>query len=397
MDFAECGGSLIPDLGFALANSGRGQSGFSSGPVGGRVHRLQSRHRSETHAGKGKDDDAEKYGTGRFLFGILVLLLATGGSRADTLNNADALVGSACASTNREAIEWMSRERPAEAANILSRMLVQTGDVPGNRLCRAVTLTNMANAMLRSGRLDEAARAATDAADLAGRDNRAWTALLYEPKLILAQFAVQQRHGSQALRLLNELDSIPGASAREMAVRFGLEAFVVAEKGEFKRAEALARRSVEEWQRTGLFGSLDALSARTNLAMIHLHLGSTSAAVGEIEDCLRVLDRNPCSPILATGVLLTAAGVLWSSAPREAEVMLSRVVTLLPDVPEPIRREDEFLTCRLQEMVFRRMHRREEAKQARRHLQALGIDAAALTVDLSELGSRTQRTIAKLN
>jgi hypothetical protein len=68
--------------------------------------------------------------------------------------------------------------------------------------------------------------------------------------------------------------------------------------------------------------------------------------------------------------------------------MLSRVVTLLPELPEPIRSEDEFLTYRLQEIVFRKLHRGEEARQAQRRRQALGIDAAALTVDLTDLGDQ---------
>jgi tetratricopeptide (TPR) repeat protein len=320
-----------------------------------------------------------------FLISILALCGATGARRADDIDHADVLAGSACVAANRKAIEWIAGERPGQAAAMLNELLVQRGDTLNNLHCRCVTLTNLANAMVRAGRLDEAVRSATEAVDLAGRDDQASSALLYGPKLILAQVAVSQRHGSQALRLLYELDSIPGAAARDLAVRFGLEAVVVAGSGDFKRAETLARRSVEHWQLAGLFDSLDAVTDRTNLAVIHLRRGRTREATSEIEDCVRVLDRNPRSPILATSTLLTAAGVLRSRAPRAAEDMLSRVMRLLPDLPEPIRREDEFLTYRLQELVFRKMHQREEAQQAHRRLQAMGTDGAALTVDLSDL------------
>jgi hypothetical protein len=380
MDFPECGDYLVLGLGSAMTNSGR------SGPGCDRVRRLQCHRFDDDQAVRARGTAGAKPGVGRFLIGTVVLFATTVGSRAANLN--DALAGSACVAANRKAIEQIDREQPAQVPAILNELLMQTGNTPENRLCRSVTLTNLADGMLRAGKLDEAARAATEAADLAGRDDRTSSALLYSPKLILAQVAVQRRHGSQALQLLNELDSIPPPSARDLAVRFGLGAAVLAESGEFKRAEGLARRSVQEWQRAGLFDTLDAVPDRSNLAMILLRRGQTTEAISEIEDCVRVLDRNPRSPILAVGTLLIAAGVLRSHAPRESEGMLSRVVTLLPELPEPIRSEDEFLTYRLQEIVFRKLHRGEEARQAQRRRQALGIDAAALTVDLTDLGDQ---------
>jgi hypothetical protein len=370
-----------------MANSGRSRNEFSTRPNGGRVHRRQCRQFDDDQAVRTKGTAWTKPGVGRFLIGTVVLFATAVGSRAANLNDAPVLAGSACVAANRKAIEQIDREQPGRAPAILNELLRQTGNTPENRLCRCATLTNLADGMLRAGKLDEAARAATEAADLAGSDDRASSALLYRPKLILAQVAVQRRHGSQALRLLNGLDSIPGPSARDSAVRFGLEAAVVAESGEFKRAEGLARRSVQEWQSAGLFDTLDAVPDRSNLAMIWLRRGQMTQATSEIEDCVRVLDRNPRSPILAAGTLLIAAGVLRKRAPRESEGMLSRVVTLLPELPEPIRSEDEFLIYRLQEIMFRKLHRGEEARRAQRRRQELGSDAAALTVDLTEIGS----------
>jgi hypothetical protein len=316
-----------------------------------------------------------------------VLFTASAGSRAANLNNADTLTESACVAANRKAIEQIGQEQPGRAPSILNELLVQTGNSLEDRLCRCVTLTNLADGMLRAGRLDEAARAAAEAADLAGMEERTSSELLYRPKLILALVAVQRRHWSQALRLLKELDSIPDPSARDLAVRFGIDATVVAESGDFKRAEALGRRSVQEWQRAGLFDTLDAVPDRSNLAMIWFLRGQTTKAISEIEDCVRVLDRNPKSPILAVGTLLIAAAVLRNHSPRESAGMLSRAVTLLPELPEPIRGENEFLTYRLQEMVFRKLHRGEEAREAQRRRQALGIEEATLTVDLTDLRS----------
>jgi len=393
MDFLECGDSFVLRLGSAMSNSGRARNEFSSGPGGARVRRLQCRQFGDDQAVRAKGAAGAKPRIGRFLIATVVLFAETVGGRAANLNDADALAESDCVAANRKAIDQIDREQPGRAPAILNELLMHTGNTPENRLCRCATLTNLADGMLRAGKLDEAARAATEAADLAGRDDRASSALLYRPKLILAQVAVQRRHGSQALHLLNGLDSIPGPSARDLAVRFGLEAAVVAESGEFKRAEGLARRSVQEWQRAGLFDTLDAVPDRSNLAMIWLRRGQTTEAISEIEACVRVLDRNPRSPILAAGTLLIAAGVLRSHAPRESEGMLSRAVILLPELPEPIRSEDEFLIYRMQEMVFRKLHRGEEARQAQRRRQALGIDAAALTIDLTDLGSRPRQAL----
>ena len=381
MGFRECGDSLV------LGDE------FSSPPGGGRVRRLQCQQFDDDQAVSARGAAGAKPRLGRLPICTVVLFATTFGSWAADLNDAHALAGSACVAANREAIEEIDREQPGRAPAILNELLMQTGNTPENRLCLCATLTNLADGMLRAGKLDEAARAATKAADLAGRDDRASSALLYKPKLILAQIAVQRRHGSHALRLLKELDSITAASVRDLAVRFGLEAAVAAESGELKRAEGLARRSVQEWQRAGLFDTLEAVPDRSNLAMIWLRRGQTTEAIGEIQDCVRVLDRNPRSPILAAGTLLIAAGVLRSRAPRESEGMLARVVTLLPELPEPIRSEDELLIYRLLEIVFRKLHRGEEARQAQRRWQALGIDAAALTVDLTDLGSPPRQAL----
>jgi hypothetical protein len=225
------------------------------------------------------------------LLAVLVLIGTANCSRAADRNLTDEFPESACVVNNRKAIELMNREQLGQATAILNQILRHTGDTPEDRFCRSVSLTNLADSALRAGNLRDASKQASEAVELARNRDGAPNALLYQPTLILAQVAVQQRHQSEALPLLQELDSIPGASARDLAVRFGVEASLMAERGEFKDAETPARRSVQNWRRAGLYDTLDAVPAQSHLAMICLRRGHTSGSVTEIEDCVRVLDE----------------------------------------------------------------------------------------------------------
>lgn len=219
-----------------------------------------------------------------------------------------------------------------EAISVL-RTLVLTGEevgVPPDTL--ALARFDLAQALVRTGAMDEAAGLLQQAQAFWSSDAVKWRTRLIDSRLVEAQI-LRPQDPAAAARLLEEAltdhIALHGPANRQAGIFQNNLGVTLQAMGDLDGARQAMEAAREIWQATGLTETPDALNTANNLAAVETLQGRPEVAAPLFAEALR-LRRDLFGPSAATAALLNNYGkvLLQLERPQEARPLLVEAVDM---------------------------------------------------------------------
>jgi tetratricopeptide (TPR) repeat protein len=315
-----------------------------------------------------------------FARGVSAFILSAAACAAITLTPA-------CETANRQARAFLAEERLQDAKTLLLQTTAQLGDSPDDKLCRGLTLGNLASVRVRLGELRSAKEAAETAVSQLEETLGVDTIALRYPLELLANIAIQNEDFGKGFKLLSRVEKLPQASHSNSATIQGLRAVLMMREGKDLDAEKEYRSAIRERELASEQETAEAIPELWNLGVLYLSDRRAAEAIPLLERCLRIIDHSPPNAELKVKTFLAlglAHARLGNNPP--AGNYFRRAIDLIDGLPPALRSDLGRILYSQYAQFLRGVGQKKEAKEiAKKGEKWYGRDTPHLTVSVDSL------------
>lgn len=295
-----------------------------------------------------------------------------------------------CDAPNRQAMRLMDEDRDSAAAALLSKAIRELGEPAEDKLCKGISLINLAIAKYRLGELNAAEGVAKEALALMEQTVGSKAPELRQPLQVLASFALRRDQLRKADELINRIESLPWETHVDLAAWHGLRATLLAREQHKAEAEQECKAAISERELAGDGRSPDIEADLWELAVLYLNERRVAEALPLLKRGLEISEASPLSTELRVRILL-GLGVAYSAVAdhESAERSFQRAVQLIDSVPPVFRSRLGQVLCEAYSSFLKNTGKKQEAKELRNRGEALyGRDTSGMTVGFDSLLAR---------